>query len=52
MGDDDELNTRGDRWRNVVVQANEDVTKNLQQIKAILYGDGGVCTFWMSRLLY
>jgi hypothetical protein len=22
-------------------QANEDITKNLQQIKAILYGDGG-----------
>lgn len=36
-------------WVNIVdngilrshIQANEEVTKNLQQTKAILYGDGG-----------
>ena len=36
----------------IVLQANEDVSKNLQQIKAILYGDGGMYEIILRLLLY
>ena len=32
----------------MITQANEDVTKNLQHIKAILHGDGGTIWFMLS----
>ena len=45
----------------IILQANEEVSKNLQQIKAILYGDGGmhqnivklpICSSGLDQILY
>lgn len=45
----------------IILQANEEVSKNLQQIKAILYGDGGThnlilkllaCSPGLDQILY
>ena len=35
-----------------ILQANEEVSKNLQQIKAILYGDGGMYEIILELPIY